>query len=267
MKPNKLLQLLRDNAANGAAARTLRAEAGDDASVNIYIYEVIDPYWGASAAGLIAALATAAGQPVCLHINSPGGDVFEARAMAAAVADYAGPVEACIDGLCASAATYLALAAGSVSMVQGALLMVHNSWTLAYGDKTDLRSTADLLDKIDGTIVADYVRKTGATPAQVQAWMAAETWFTAEEALAAKFIDEIEPNTQAADAQEDAQEGETGQPPDPLMARWNLSAYAKAPVKRSPRPAAGRQTPAQITAQAAAQAQANRNRLALLNHI
>jgi len=263
MTPNKLMQLLRDNAMRDEQRPSIRAQDGEDGEVDIYVYDVIDPIWGASAEGLLAALNAAGGKPVCLHINSPGGDVFEARAMAAAIAGYEAPVEASIDGLCASAATYLALAASSVCMVDGALMMIHNSWSIAFGDKTDMRSTADLLEKIDGTIVSTYAKKTGATPEQIQAWMDAETWFTCQEALDAGFIDEIEPNSQQADAEEDA-----GEPADPLMARWDLSAYAKAPKRAPPReprkPAAQRQD---ITALASAQLQANRNRLRLVTQI
>lgn len=257
--PNKLLQLLRDNAARDGAPAPIRSQAGDGC-VDIYLYDVIDPYWGASAAGLVEALDAAAGKPVCLHINSPGGDVFEGRAMAAAIAAYPAPVEACVEGICASAATYPALAAARTCMVEGALWMVHNSWTLAYGDKTALRQTADLLEKIDGTIVTTYCRKTKCTAEQAQAWMDAETWFTAEEALAAGFCDEIEPDSQQADATED-----TAAAAD----RWNLSAYAHAP-KVAPRSAtrraaaAGAEAEAELARLAAAQLQANRNRLRLL---
>jgi ATP-dependent Clp protease protease subunit len=256
MKVNKLLQLLRENATRNEAPAPLRSVAGEEA-VDIYVYDVVDPYWGASANALIQALTAAGGQPVCLHINSPGGDVFEARAMAAAVAAYPGPVEACIDGICASAATYLALAAKNVCMVEGALLMVHNSWTLAYGNKADLTSTADLLDKIDGTIAADYMRKTKASAEQVKAWMDAETWFTAQEAQAAGFIDAIEPNTQAGDATEDAAQASA--------ARWNLSAYANAPKPATP--AAPAAPLPDINPAIAAQLQTNRNRLRLFEHI
>jgi ATP-dependent protease ClpP protease subunit len=252
MKINQLMQLLRDNARTDARP-PIRAQATEE-GVAIYVYDVIDPYWGASATALIEQLTAAAGKLVELHINSPGGDVFEARAMAAAIAGYDGPVEACIDGVCASAATYLALAAKSTCMVEGALLMVHNSWTIAYGDKTALRSTADLVEKIDGTIAATYMKKTGATLAQVQAWMDAETWFTCQEALDAHFIDAIEPNTQQGDMAEDAQQN-----------RWNLSAYANAPKPQpraapAPDPAA---LAAELAAKAATQHQANRNRLRL----
>jgi ATP-dependent Clp protease protease subunit len=69
-----------------------------------------------------------------------------------AIVAHPGTVTSHIDGLAASAATYLALAANEVRMTDGGLFMIHNSWTLAWGDKSELRSTADLLEKIDGTI-------------------------------------------------------------------------------------------------------------------
>ncbi|MFK5282192.1 ATP-dependent Clp protease proteolytic subunit, partial [Lacticaseibacillus paracasei] len=81
-----------------------------ETDVHVYVNDVIDSYWGASATALITALAGQQDKTVHLHINSPGGDVFEARAMSAAVVAHPGKVVAHIDGVCASAATYLALA-------------------------------------------------------------------------------------------------------------------------------------------------------------
>ncbi|MDO8777078.1 MAG: Clp protease ClpP [Burkholderiaceae bacterium] len=245
MKLNKLMQLLKDNArAEGPVAIRMDATATD---AHIYINDVIDSYWGASAAGLITALAGQQDKTVHMHINSPGGDVFEARAMAAAVVAHPGQIIAHIDGICASAATYLALACNEVRMTDGGLFMVHNSWTMAYGNKAELRTTADLLDKIDGTIVDDYARKTGASNEQVVAWMDATSWFTAQEALAAKFIDAIDANTK---------QGSAG-----TQARWNLSAYPNAPKtpEAPPEP--------DLTALAAQQTQLNRNRLRLITPI
>lgn len=236
----QLLQLLKDNARAEAPA-AIRCEVADDAA-HVYVYDVIDSYWGASAASLVSALAAAGDKTVHMHINSPGGDVFEARAMAAAVAAHPGTVVAHIDGVAASAATYLALSASEVRMTDGGLFMVHNSWTLAMGDRTELRSTADLLEKIDGTIAADYARKTGAAAEKVAAWMDAETWFTAQEALAAGFIDAIDTNTK----------GEKS-------AKWNLSAYANAPEIKEPAPAEP-----DLSEQVAAQLLHNRNRLRLM---
>ena len=162
----------------------------------------------ASATSLIKALAEAGDHVIHLHINSPGGDVFEARAMAAAMVAHSKPVIAHIDGVAASAATYLALAASEVRMSDGGLFMVHNSWTMAMGDRTELRSTADLLEKIDGTIAADYRRKTGASAEQVANWMNAETWFTAQEALDNGFVDRMKKTGKAKNT-------------------WNLAAFAK----------------------------------------
>ena len=233
---NKLLQLLTNNA-RADRAPGIRAEAG-----KVYVYDVIDRDWGASAKALIEALAPMAGQPVALHINSPGGDVFEARAMVAAIRAHGAPVSTYIDGLAASAATYLALAGDTVHITDGGLFMIHNSWTFSYGNKAELRSTADLLDKIDGTIAADYIRKTSATAEQVAAWMDAETWFTAAEAKAAGFVDQIDG---AGDADKSA--------------RWNLSAYANAPKPTEPEAAA------LLAEQADRQHRLNRSRLALLH--
>ncbi|MEY5098879.1 MAG: hypothetical protein RJA36_1598 [Pseudomonadota bacterium] len=215
MKPlNKLMQLLRDNA-RAEGQPSIRMDSTADGA-HIYVYDVIDAWWGASASALIEALAGVGDQTVHLHINSPGGDVFEARAMASAIVAHPGQVISHIDGMAASAATYLALAASEVRMTEGGLFMIHNSWTLAYGNKNELRATADLLDKIDGTITNDYTKRTGASADQVRAWMDAETWFTAQEALDHKFIDAIDPASKKE------------------QARWNLSAYANAPQLSQP---------------------------------
>lgn len=243
MKINKLMQLLKDNAKAEAsdAAPRIRMEASEDGA-HLYIYDVIDSYWGANAADLVKALAAAGDKIIHLHINSPGGDVFEARAMAAALVAHPANVITHIDGMAASAATYLALAGNEVRMTEGGLFMVHNSWTMAMGDRTELRSTADLLEKIDGTLAADYARKTGASTDQVAEWMDAETWFTAAEAKEAGFIDSITANNKNASA----------------SAQWDLSAYANAPKPAEP-PAGP-----DLAEQVANQMQHNRNRLRLM---
>lgn len=213
---NKLFQLLLDNKAAGGA-RGLRAEASDT-GVAILLSDVIDAYYGANTQALQAAM-PANDVPFTLYLNSPGGDVFEARDMAALIARHGAPVDIIGTGVVASAATYLALAGRSFKMTEGGLFMVHESWTFAYGNKGELRQTADLLEKVDGTIAGDYQRKTGASAEQVDAWMKAETWFTAQEAVDAKFADAVVPNTQAG-----AQDRVT----------WNLSAYNKAPTVPEP---------------------------------
>lgn len=200
----KLVQLIRNNA--GREPAKIRSE-GEDAT--LYLYDVIDPYWGVGASEFNKALASLNGKKVTLRVNSPGGDVFDGRAMAAAIAQH-GNVHAVIEGLAASAATYVTAACASVTIAAGSFYMIHEAWTMAYGNKGDLIQTAGLLGKIDDSIVADYAKKTGKSNDEIIAWMLAETWFTAEEAVENGFVDSI---SEVAKVEN----------------KWNLSAYNNAP--------------------------------------
>jgi len=209
----KILQLYRDNAGREKRPVNIVRNA---AEASLYIYDVIDPYWGVSAVQVIDAV-TQAGDADVLHvyINSPGGDVFEGRAIMAALSRFQGKTVAHIDSLCASAATGIALACNEVEMSDGAFFMIHNASCIAWGDKSDLRETADLLQKVEGSIVADYVAKTGKGESEIVAWMDAETWFSAAEAMENGFIDRI--------AQAPADKAKVGNV-------WNLAAYSRAPA-------------------------------------
>jgi ATP-dependent Clp protease protease subunit len=203
----QLLKLLRDNATRQVS--NIRIENKDDA-VDVYLYDVIDDYFGVSAGDFNKELSALKGKAVNLRINSPGGDVFAGRAMATAIQNH-GNVTAYIDGLAASAATYVALAATEVHIADGAMFMIHNAWSFAYGNKTDMRNTADLLEKIDSTIIADYVKKSNLGKDEIVAMMDAETWFTAQEALDKGFVDSIFDGFKADN-------------------KWDLTAYNNAPV-------------------------------------
>lgn len=210
---NQILQLYRDNAGRTKRALNVARNAATEAS--LYIYDVIDAYWGVSALQVIDALAQVGdAQVLHVYINSPGGDVFEGRAIMAALARFAGKKIAHIDSLCASAATSIALACNEVEITEGAFFMIHNASGFAWGDKNAMRETADLLEKVEGSIVHDYVTKTGKDQQQVVDWMNAETWFNATEALDYGFVDRITPSPTAS--------GKAGN-------MWNLAAYAKAP--------------------------------------
>lgn len=186
------MQLLRDNAAKERPALSLVRNDAAPTDATLYIYDVIDSYWGINAKDVAQAIAGLdAGVTLHLRINSPGGDVFEAEAMAVAIRQHPGKTVAHIDGLAASAATRVASAAQEVEIAAGGFYMIHNAWSFALGNKHDMTATAALLDKVDGTIVADYARRTGATPEQIAAWMDAETWFTAQEAVDNKFADRL----------------------------------------------------------------------------
>lgn len=207
----KIYQLLRDNAGREKRPVNL-VRNGADAS--LYIYDVIDAFWGVSALSVVDAIASAAdAKTLNVYINSPGGDVFEGRAIMAALGRFNGKTVAHIDSLCASAATSIALACNEVHMADGAFFMIHNASGLVWGDKSAMRETADLLEKVEGAIVNDYTAKTGKDEAQVRAWMDAETWFTAEEAMAEGFVDSVVTH-------------ESGKAKN----TWNLAAFGNAPA-------------------------------------
>lgn len=161
-----------------------------DAPAEIMLYDEIGSY-GISAKAFVTALAQAGAGPVKVRINSPGGDVFDGMAMYNALKAHPGGVTCVVDGLAASAASFIALAGDSLEMGSASTLMVHNAWSMAFGNKNDMRATADVLDKIDGQINAMYAAKTGGDPADIAAMMDSETWMTADEAVAAKFCDAI----------------------------------------------------------------------------
>ena len=183
----KLFDLARANTGKGVAIRT---EADGDVA-NIYVYDVIDAYWGVSAQDFVRTLANLEQSKVNLHINSPGGDVFEARAMMAAIAEHDAIFTAKIDGLCASAATALSLACASVEIVEGGFYMIHKAWTFAIGNADDMRESSELLDKIDDVLVDGYAKRSGMKREEILAAMTAETWYDAEEAVEAGFADKI----------------------------------------------------------------------------
>lgn len=180
----QLLNLLADNRGRGQG---LRAEATDEA-VALYVYDAIG-IWGVEAAPFVAAVRAVTAPRIDLHLNSPGGDVFDARAMKVALEAFSGQVVVHVDGVAASAASFLAMAADEVVMADGAFLMIHNAWGITVGNAVEHRAQAELLDKVDESLVADYVAKSGKDADEVRRWMAAETWFTADEAIEAGLAD------------------------------------------------------------------------------
>ena len=182
---NKLIQMLQAN------ANRQKLQSNASTATDIYLYDVIGDWYGITASDFVDAVKSADNGAFTLHINSPGGDVFDARTIATVIKSHPAKVTAVIEGVCASAATYVALAADEVKMADGALFMIHNAWTLALGNADDMDHTAALLRKVDSSILDDYVAKTGKDREEIAAAMAAETWYDANEAKEFGFVDEV----------------------------------------------------------------------------
>lgn len=168
----------------------MRPRAAADEAAIIYLYDEIG-LWGTTAKDFTQILASIGPGPIDMHINSPGGDVFDGLAIFAALQAHDGPVNVVVDGLAASAASFIALAGSTISMAPNAFLMIHNAWGVVVGNKGDMTDTADVLGKIDGQLASLYAQKTGQGQDAIATMMDAETWFTAQEAKDAGFIDTI----------------------------------------------------------------------------
>lgn len=197
----------------------LRAEASADADeATLYLYdsivsdEMTAEWWGGIAPQtFVKELLAIDAATIHLRINSPGGDVFAGRVMEQALRETKAKVIAHIDGYAASAASYIALAANEVVIAEGGFFMIHKAWSIGWGNSDDLLHLAGLLEKVDQSLVDTYARETGQERQQILDWMAAETWFNADEALLYGFADRL-----AEDAVK-------------TSASFDMSAYAHAP--------------------------------------
>jgi ATP-dependent Clp endopeptidase proteolytic subunit ClpP len=160
-------------------------------STEVVIYDEIGN-WGVDSKSFIEEIKEISTEEILLRINSPGGSVIDGLAIHDAIKRMPQKVTAKIEGLAASIASIIALAADEVTMSQNSLFMIHNVWGGETGGAKDMRKAADLMDKMSDRLVNIYVSKTGKDESEIRNWMDEETWFTADEALEAGFINSIE---------------------------------------------------------------------------
>lgn len=126
-----------------------------------------------------------------LHINSPGGSVFDGVAIYNALKQHPARVEVDVDGIAASIASVIAMAGDEIRMASNSMMMIHDPSGFAMGGSKEMRKTADLLDQIKTTIIDTYSRRTGQKDHELAAMMAEETWMTAAEAADKGFADVV----------------------------------------------------------------------------
>lgn len=211
---NTMLKLLARNRRRGE----FRAEAAQGgAEATLYLYDMIvdtddeAEWWGGvSPQSFVKALRAETAPTIHLRVNSPGGSVFAARAMEQALREHPSRIVAHIDGLAASAASFLVMGADEIEIAPGAMVMIHKAWTIAYGNSDDLVATAGLLEQIDASLVKTYAARTKQDADEIAGMMAAETWLESDRAVALGFADRVAETKAKA-------------------AAWDLSAYSNAP--------------------------------------
>lgn len=166
-------------AAADAATLTLHGDVGGD----IMLKDVA------------AALKSAAGKPLTVSLHSYGGKAFDGIAIHNMLARHDASKTVIVEGIAASAASLIAMAGDRIIMPENAFMMIHNAAGGAYGTADTARELADILDDISAAARRVYAARTGLSEDEVGALMDAETWLTAEEAVAKGFATEVRPPT------------------------------------------------------------------------
>jgi ATP-dependent Clp protease, protease subunit len=135
-----------------------------------------------------------------LYINSPGGNVFEGVAIHNMLKRHKAKINVHVDALAASIASVIAMAGDTIHMPKNAMLMIHNPWTLAIGNATELRKVADDLDRIGQSVKQTYLQKAGdkLSEEKLQEMLDAETWLSADEAFEYGLCDVVQEANQMA---------------------------------------------------------------------
>lgn len=127
------------------------------------------------------------GKDITVNINSPGGSFFDGVAIYNSLRQHDGNVHINVVGLAASAASIIAMAGDTVSVAESGFIMIHNSWTMAVGNKKDMMSVADMLSKFDDSMAELYAKKTKKDEKTVRKMMDAETWLSGKESVELGF--------------------------------------------------------------------------------
>lgn len=207
-----------------------KADAPDEAEVFIY-GEIGDSFWGESVSARQFAkdLAGVTAEKITFRINSPGGEVFDATAIANAISIHPAHTTARVEGLAASGASLIAVSADETVMMPGSQLMIHDAWGFAIGNAADMKEVMDLLDHLSDGLAEQYAAKAGGEPKAWRKAMKAETWYSADEAVAAGLADRVLPRAAPESA---------GETPEKAGARdsFDLSPFKYAGRQQAPAP-------------------------------
>jgi ATP-dependent Clp endopeptidase proteolytic subunit ClpP len=172
---------------------TFTAKAGGDLEILLYD-EIGESLFGESttAKNFSEDLKTAgAVSRIHLRVNSPGGNVFDGLAIYNTLLAHGATVTAQVDGIAASIAGVILMAASKISIAENALIMIHNPFVATAGDAEDMRKMAETLDKVKSSMVTAYRRHAKKSKNEIAAMMDAETWMDADEAMDAGFADRV----------------------------------------------------------------------------
>lgn len=163
--------------------------AKSNSEIEILLYEMIgQDFWtgeGTTAKSFAEDLKAAGDgiRKIHLRVNSPGGSVFDGLAIYNTLLGHGAKVTATVDGLAASIASVIIMAASEISMGDNAMMMIHNPSCMIAGDSNEMRKMAETMDKVKTSMIGAYRRHSKQSAEKIGALMDAETWMTAEETV------------------------------------------------------------------------------------
>lgn len=195
-------------APSGDAALAWRIRQAAPSRAEVYLYGAIDG-WALDGNDLAREIRALDVDAIDLRVNSPGGYVFDGVAVYAALVEHRAEVTTHIDGLAASAASFIAQAGATRNIIKPGRMMIHDARAIAVGDPAVMREAAQLLDDISDSIAQVYADRAGETAAVWRQRMRDTTWYGAQQAVAAGLADTvIEPTRPGDDDQGDDDEQE-----------------------------------------------------------
>jgi ATP-dependent protease ClpP protease subunit len=194
-------------------------------AVDVYIYDEIG-FWGVTAQDFVLELQQVQATQLNVHINSPGGEVFDGIAIYNALVNHPAEVHVTVDALAASIASVITMAGDTITMGRHSQLMIHEPYGMCVGNADDMTMMIAQLNMCADNIAGAYADRAGGT---VEAWreaMRAESWYTGAEAVTAGLADAVVANPRQ-------QGGDDG---DTLAARWDLGVFQFAGRQEAPAP-------------------------------
>jgi ATP-dependent protease ClpP protease subunit len=191
--------------------------SANDETTEVYILDEIG-YWGTDASEFSRLLLEIDTPKIDLHLNSPGGEFYDGVTIYNAIKAHSADVTVYVDGMAASAASFIAQAGNKIIMNEGSMMMIHDAAGITFGPAVEHHKNGDVLDKVSNIVAGLYAARAGGTTETWRAFMLEETWYNAEEAVDAGLADEVG--------------GESSKPTN----KWDLTIFNYAGRDKAPAP-------------------------------
>lgn len=147
--------------------------------------------WDAMPDDLRAGLESANGQDVEITISSPGGFVGDGLEMFNLIRNYEGHTTAILSGYAMSMASYIPLAADTITAEDNAIYMIHNVQGGVYGDHNEILKYGTMTEGMSNMLARGYAKRTGKDVADIKTMMDAETYLFGQDMVDQGFVDSL----------------------------------------------------------------------------